>query len=153
MDAFNKTYKAVFPQAIEVPELGLTLMPLTVAHFAAMDCMDIEMCEKRDGKSFVTFMAAATAMWLSQLTPEKVTEILCSGDSSKRARVAAVEWVGAFRAEHRWTIIESGSRLIREGLETAVPSENPSMGASDASSDGPSNSSNASQQEDGHSST
>jgi len=135
MQAYTNTYKAIFPEPVEIPELGVTLAPITFAHFAAMEKMGVDF--NKDGFTHGNVMVAA---WmLSTQTPEDVMELFADANAAKMACREAAKWGLVAWPGHFAKFIDGVAKAIKGAYETAAtPSDPPADGATERSSDGPS---------------
>jgi len=137
MEAFKKTYDAIFAKPVAVPELGVELKPLTLAHFAALDYMDTKLFRGNIEASDVIIIA-----WVAQQDAEAVTRLFTSTDCAEVARAEAFRWASAYGIAALKPLREAVITLINDAFGTAVASENPTTGDSGMTSAGPSNSPN-----------
>ena len=131
MQAFTKTYKAIFPQSIEVKELWITLRPPTLAHFAAIDYMGTDIFSGTFRVADVVLLA-----WLLQQSPEYVTATYSAQESIIEARAKACKWAHGFDVGAITLLRAAIVRLVNDAFATAVKPD-PPKGEPATTSDSP----------------
>jgi len=127
----TKTYNAIFPQSVEVKELGITLRPLTLAHFAAIDYMGTDIFSGDYKISDVTLLA-----WLLQQSPERVMAIYSTHDGIAKSRAEAVAWAQGFDVGAGPILRKVIVKLVEDAFSTAVKPD-PPKGEPATTSDSP----------------
>ena len=135
MQGYTNTYKAMFPQPVEIPAIGITLAPITLAHLAAIEAMGADVWANP-----LLLDSAVLAAWLlSQKSADETRALFSEPSAVKKARGAAFDWASGFDIGATGKIRLGVIDAMNAAFDAAVPQSPPAEGAAEATSDGPSN--------------
>ncbi len=145
MQGFKSTYKAIFPEPVEIPELGVVLQPVTLAHIGALDVLGADIFNGDFSPSGVIIAA-----WLlATKTADEVQKLFALPNAAQKAREGAAKWGAAFDIGALALLRGGVIKAIGAAFATAVKTANPPAAATDGTSDGRLNSPSPLPQEDG----
>ena len=137
MQGYTTTYKAMFPEPVEIKELSLVLRPITLAHFCVIEALGADLL----GRRFTREDCLVAAWLLATKSDREASDLFAVPSSVEKARADAFAWGLTFDVSAASLIRIGVIRAVNAAYETAArPETPPADGPSKNSLDGPSNS-------------
>ncbi len=136
MRAPTQTYKAMFPQPVPVPELGISLGPATLCHLAALDLLGCGLLAGDFGPA-----AAMAGAYVLSMPSGELERTLSGAGGADELRRGAAQWGLTLPVTASKPLRAAVARAVNEAFETAARPANPTKGDSPEApaSAGPSN--------------